>query len=75
MIYDIMIYDVVLLSDCTPTHWLLQKLKEFEAKNANVIRNGKLQTVDRAELVPGDLVKLAVGEKIPAGKFRISDFR
>lgn len=66
MIYDIVIYDVVLLSDCTPTPSLLQKLKEFEAKNANVIRNGKLQTVDRAELVPGDLVKLAVGEKIPA---------
>merc|ERR1719464_2082573 len=44
----------------------IEKLKEFEAKNANVIRNGKVQTVDCGDLVPGDLVQLAVGQKIPA---------
>eukprot|EP00485_Elphidium_margaritaceum_P001438 CAMPEP_0202704156 /NCGR_PEP_ID=MMETSP1385-20130828/16893_1 /ASSEMBLY_ACC=CAM_ASM_000861 /TAXON_ID=933848 /ORGANISM="Elphidium margaritaceum" /LENGTH=1015 /DNA_ID=CAMNT_0049362121 /DNA_START=63 /DNA_END=3113 /DNA_ORIENTATION=- len=44
----------------------IEKLKEFEAKSATVIRDGKTSTIDRHELVPGDLVKLAVGEKIPA---------
>ena len=41
-------------------------MKEFEAKTANVIRDGKSMEIDRSELVPGDLVKLAVGQKIPA---------
>eukprot|EP00486_Rosalina_sp_Unknown_P001317 CAMPEP_0201569188 /NCGR_PEP_ID=MMETSP0190_2-20130828/10729_1 /ASSEMBLY_ACC=CAM_ASM_000263 /TAXON_ID=37353 /ORGANISM="Rosalina sp." /LENGTH=840 /DNA_ID=CAMNT_0047991231 /DNA_START=76 /DNA_END=2595 /DNA_ORIENTATION=+ len=44
----------------------IERLKEFEAKSANVIRDGKSMTIDRGDLVPGDLVKLAVGQKIPA---------
>eukprot|EP01084_Bolivina_argentea_P305939 528560_1 len=44
----------------------IERLKEFEAKKATVIRNGKQSTLDPVELVPGDLVRLAVGEKIPA---------
>jgi len=44
----------------------IERLKEFEAKNATVIRAGTTSVLDKAELVPGDLVKLAVGEKVPA---------
>eukprot|EP01084_Bolivina_argentea_P146660 256731_1 len=44
----------------------IERLKEFEAKQANVIRDGKHTVIDRGALVPGDLVRLAVGEKIPA---------
>eukprot|EP01083_Nonionella_stella_P279131 949558_1 len=44
----------------------IERLKEFEAKRATVIRNGKSSNIDPQDLVPGDLVKLIVGEKIPA---------
>ncbi|ETO05609.1 calcium-translocating P-type ATPase, SERCA-type, partial [Reticulomyxa filosa] len=42
------------------------KLKEFEAKTAVIVRDGEIQKVDRSVLVPGDLVILSVGEKVPA---------
>ena len=41
----------------------LQKMLKIKAQ---VIRNGKVETVDSEELVPGDLVKLESGVKIPA---------
>merc|ERR1719464_733286 len=44
----------------------IERLKEFEAKNATVIRAGITSVINKAELVPGDLVKLSVGEKVPA---------
>ncbi|ETO23272.1 hypothetical protein RFI_13911 [Reticulomyxa filosa] len=44
----------------------IHKLKEFEAKTAIVVRDGKTQKVDRGVLVPGDVVLLSVGEKVPA---------
>jgi Ca2+ transporting ATPase len=44
----------------------IEKLKEMEAVKATVMRAGKIQTVDPAELVPGDIVHVAVGDKVPA---------
>lgn len=44
----------------------IERLKEFEARTAIVIRDGEKNEIDRSELVPGDLVVLNVGEKIPA---------
>ncbi|KXT00076.1 hypothetical protein AC578_5807 [Pseudocercospora eumusae] len=41
-------------------------LQEYSANTAKVIRNGKIQTVKAEELVPGDIVDVAVGNQIPA---------
>ncbi len=44
----------------------LQALKEMSAPHANVIRNGALITIPALEVVPGDIVKLEAGDRIPA---------
>ncbi len=44
----------------------LESLKEMLSLEANVIRDGKQKTVDADELVPGDIVLLESGDKIPA---------
>ncbi|MCK8825943.1 cation-translocating P-type ATPase [Fuchsiella alkaliacetigena] len=44
----------------------LQALKELTAPKALVLRNGQQQEVATAELVPGDIVYLKSGDKIPA---------
>jgi len=44
----------------------IERLKEYEASTAQVFRDGKLREVDRADLYPGDLVKVVVGDKVPA---------
>jgi len=41
-------------------------LKEYSPDEAKVIRSGTLQKIDASELVPGDIVSLSVGDKIPA---------
>ncbi|EME80304.1 uncharacterized protein MYCFIDRAFT_49900 [Pseudocercospora fijiensis CIRAD86] len=41
-------------------------LQEYSANTAKVIRNGKIRTVKAEELVPGDIVDVAVGNQIPA---------
>ncbi|MBB3176818.1 magnesium-translocating P-type ATPase [Variovorax sp. Sphag1AA] len=43
-----------------------QKLRESVALRATVIRDGRPQELPVSELVPGDLVLLAAGERIPA---------
>ncbi len=44
----------------------LRALKELIHPEAKVIRNGEVQTIDVQYLVPGDLVILNKGDKIPA---------
>lgn len=50
----------------------LEKLKSYVKSITRVIRNGKEQQVPTANLVPGDLVILSEGDRIPAdGKLTI----
>ncbi|MBW6499056.1 MAG: cation-transporting P-type ATPase [Bacteroidales bacterium] len=44
----------------------LESIREMLSLEAVVIRDGKKQTVDAEELVPGDIVMLKSGDKIPA---------
>lgn len=44
----------------------LEALKKMAALNANVIRDGKIQSVDAEELVPGDIIVLETGNIVPA---------
>ncbi|MBN2983479.1 calcium-translocating P-type ATPase, SERCA-type [Cohnella algarum] len=44
----------------------LRALKELAAPNAKVIRGGSLHVVPARELVPGDLVLLEGGDRVPA---------
>jgi len=41
-------------------------IRDMLAPRATVMRDGERQTVDAEELVPGDLVLLAAGDKVPA---------
>eukprot|EP01102_Stenamoeba_stenopodia_P007251 TRINITY_DN2020_c0_g2_i1.p1 TRINITY_DN2020_c0_g2~~TRINITY_DN2020_c0_g2_i1.p1 ORF type:complete len:989 (-),score=222.24 TRINITY_DN2020_c0_g2_i1:59-3025(-) len=44
----------------------IEALKAYESENAVVLRNGKIQTIKSTELVPGDVVEVSVGNRIPA---------
>ncbi|MHA1200558.1 MAG: HAD-IC family P-type ATPase, partial [Candidatus Heimdallarchaeaceae archaeon] len=44
----------------------LEKLKEYFEQEIVVLREGKEQIVQSADLVPGDIVRLEMGDKIPA---------
>eukprot|EP00877_Chromochloris_zofingiensis_P004035 jgi/Chrzof1/13632/Cz08g05050.t1 len=45
----------------------LEALKELQSEHARVLRNGKLITdLPARELVPGDVVELHVGDRVPA---------
>ena len=44
----------------------IEALKKMASLRAVVIRNGKEQKIDAKELVPGDVIVLETGEKIPA---------
>ncbi len=44
----------------------LQMLKELTTPQATVVRNGKSLLIQASHLVPGDLVKIQQGDKIPA---------
>ena len=44
----------------------IEALKEYEAENANVIRNGTRATIATKEIVCGDVVVLSMGDKVPA---------
>ena len=41
-------------------------LQEYSANEAKVIRNGAMKKVKAEELVPGDVISIAVGDRIPA---------
>lgn len=44
----------------------IEALQAYTPDEAKVVRNSLLQKVDAAELLPGDVVVLSVGDKIPA---------
>ncbi|MEC4684916.1 MAG: plasma-membrane proton-efflux P-type ATPase [Nitrospirota bacterium] len=44
----------------------LKVLKEKLAKQALVLRDGKFQTIEAKELVPGDIIKVRIGDLVPA---------
>ncbi|KAK3355037.1 putative calcium P-type ATPase [Neurospora tetraspora] len=41
-------------------------LQEYSANEANVVRNGQITRIKAEDLVPGDIVDIAVGARIPA---------
>jgi P-type Ca2+ transporter type 2C len=44
----------------------IEKLKTFIKNKAKVLRDGALHEVDASELVPGDIINLTYGSRIPA---------
>lgn len=44
----------------------LEELKKMSAPNAKVRRNGKIQEIEAAQVVPGDVVILEAGNYVPA---------
>ncbi|XP_023522698.1 calcium-transporting ATPase 1, endoplasmic reticulum-type-like [Cucurbita pepo subsp. pepo] len=44
----------------------LEALKEIQSEQASVIRNGKHVSIVSKDIVPGDIVELRVGDKVPA---------
>jgi len=44
----------------------IEALKRLAGLKATVIRNGKEKEIDAKNLVPGDIVKLETGDKVPA---------
>ena len=50
----------------------ISALKALEAESATVIRDGKRKALAVKDIVPGDLVDLAVGEKVPADCYVIA---
>ena len=44
----------------------LQALKEMAAPNAKVVRDGLIKTVPAVEVVPGDIVFIEAGDRVPA---------
>lgn len=41
-------------------------LQEYSANEAKVVRDGKVQRVKAEDLVPGDVIQIAVGDRVPA---------
>lgn len=44
----------------------MQALKEYSPDEAKVIRDGLTQPINATDLVPGDIISLSAGDKIPA---------
>ncbi len=44
----------------------IEALKKLQASHCNVKRGGKINEIDSADLVPGDIIVLNEGEKVPA---------
>ncbi|CAL5220117.1 g2070 [Coccomyxa viridis] len=44
----------------------IEELKAYEADVATALRDGRLHVIPASELVPGDIVEIAVGVKVPA---------
>lgn len=46
-------------------HWF-QALKEYSPDEARVLRSGQLIRIHATELVPGDVISISVGDRVPA---------
>ena len=44
----------------------IEELKAYEADTATVLRDGRWMVITATELVPGDIIEVAVGGKVPA---------
>ena len=44
----------------------LDALKQLQSETARVLRGGKMVTIESRELVPGDIIEVKVGDRIPA---------
>ncbi|KAL9181312.1 hypothetical protein ACHAXT_010117 [Thalassiosira profunda] len=44
----------------------LEALKELQSESARVLRNGKMGTINSREIVPGDIIEVKVGDRVPA---------
>ena len=44
----------------------MEALRKIVRPQANVIRNGRLMTIDAKDVVPGDILSLEVGDRVPA---------
>ncbi|TFK64086.1 Ca-transporting ATPase [Pluteus cervinus] len=44
----------------------IDALKEYSPDEAKVLRSGQLQRIHATELVPGDIISVAIGDKVPA---------
>ena len=51
----------------------LQALKETLAPTAFVLRDGVFREIDAGELVPGDIIKLVIGDIVPADAVIVDD--
>jgi H+-transporting ATPase len=70
---DFIIITILLFTNVFIDFWqeskalnVLKVLKEKLAKKAIVFRDGKFQTMDARDLVPGDIIKIRIGDLIPA---------
>ncbi|ODH33980.1 calcium-translocating P-type ATPase, SERCA-type [Paracoccidioides brasiliensis] len=57
---------IVAVSQETSAEKAIAALQEYSANEAKVLRDGHLQRIRAEELVPGDIVSVAVGDRIPA---------
>ena len=65
LIFVVGIISIDIMQECK-TDKTLNALKDLSAPHINVIRDGKEQTIASSELVPGDIMLICEGIKIPA---------
>jgi H+-transporting ATPase len=70
---DFVIITILLFTNAFIDFWqeskalsALKVLKEKLAKKALVLRDGEFQTVEARDLVPGDVIKIKIGDLVPA---------
>lgn len=47
----------------------VEELKQKLQVNARVLRNNKWKSIPARELIPGDIIKIRMGDFVPAGKY------
>ncbi|CAI7852243.1 unnamed protein product [Closterium sp. NIES-53] len=64
---------VVVVVTASFTYWqearsehIMESFRQLIPATSRVLRNGRVQVVDACELVPGDVVELSDGDKVPA---------